>query len=288
MRAFAGLISILGISVLIACGDDSTGPGSATSEEEVFEAYAARQAVALTTVSGDCEVRVGGDDSVRVHLVHAYDPPESFEALLGATSDSVVLREETTGSSTGYSTWALTVPAATAIRFFSTSGDLEVNGVKGQVEATTAAGDISGADLGDLDVSSASGAVSIDGASGSLSISTASGDVDLTGVTVSEASSFLSASGDVTVRLQATAELDLTVSSASGHAVLDYGSNAVQGQFTFTARADNGRIVSPISFDSTDQFTQHGVVYDRKVFTRNGDLPKVTIGTASGTAELRQ
>ena len=54
------------------------------------------------------------------------------------------------------------------------------------------------------------------------------------------------------------------------------------------ARTDSGRIVCPFDFQSETTFKEGGYSYDRKSFTRGGDDPKISIHTASGTAELRR
>jgi hypothetical protein len=76
--------------------------------------------------------------------------------------------------------------------------------------------------------------------------------------------------------------------------VLDYDGNPVTGFFEFTARRDRGRIVSPIKFDTEEEYEPgwgdrgRSVIYLRKTFTKGDDKPVILLGTSSGTAELKK
>jgi len=290
MQALASVVSLVGISLLISCDSDSGTTWTSEDVEEIARAYAGKETVSIRTVSGGCQVRVGPDDSIRVHLEHAHVPPGVFEARFGERERSLLLEEVFDGStSSGYSTWTVTVPAGTTIEFSSASGDLEIEGLEGGVEASIASGDVEIRHFqGELQINTASGDVDLEEISGALQIHTASGEIEITDVTLEAESSFASASGDVEVKLARSAAHDLSVASASGDAILDYDGNAILGRFVFTAKVNGGRIVSPFAFDSEERFTQHEELYDRKSFTRDGDTPTVTIATASGKAQLRQ
>jgi len=295
-------------AMLASCGDDdtATGPNSSAQEEQITWSFASKSLVSLAVVSGEASVDVGAEDSIRVTVVHAYVPAGAFEARYETSADRLALREELEGATSGYSRWTVTVPPQTAVELTSASGDLDVDGVQGGIRvttasgevrirnasgaiaATTASGGIRGDNLnGDLELVSASGGIEIDGATGVCQISTASGDIEVEDITLTDASAFSSASGTVRVKLAASPESDLSVSSASGNAIVNYDGNEVAGYFEFTAREDQGRIVSPVAFESEEQFQQSGVTYDRKSFTQGADQPRVTINTASGKAELR-
>ena len=190
----------------------------------------------------------------------------------------------------------------------SASGDVEVEYVSGGVEIKTASGEIKVEDsVGDLSVSSASGDIEarrikgeeielktasgdieVKDSNGNFEVKSASGDVDAKGVELKGASEFKTASGEIYVKLAVSSKFDLTLASASGDAVLDYGENPVIGYFEFVARADRGRIDSPIKFDKEEEFYHYGQKYMRKSFKRKSDTPRIYIKTASGKAELRK
>lgn len=321
------LIALGWIVLFVACGDDDSGAGPSRSaqEEQINRSFASKSVVRLDAVSGHCSVSVGPHDSIQVEVVHAYEPAGAFEARLEVVGDVLALREVMEGSTSGYSIWTVVVPPQTAIWFSSASGDLGVGGTEGgitastasgkvtirnaaggigihtasgdvemvntsgAIEVSTASGDVHGDNLsGHLDVTTASGAIEIDGADGAFQLRTASGNIDAVGLTLTAASAFSSASGNVKVKLSEGAEHNLSLSSASGKAVLSYDGNELVGYFEFTARDDLGRIVSPVAFESEEQFLQGGVTYNRKSFAAGADVPRVTIGTASGKAELRR
>jgi len=175
------------------------------------------------------------------------------------------------------------------ITISTASGDIEAKSLSGELTASTASGRIELSSLtGEITATAASGRVRINRATGSLEIVAASADVDVSQLVLTGESSFVSASGDVEVSLAATAEHDLTLTSASGDAVLDCNGNEVRGQYVFTAQVYEGEIDSPFAFDLEEEFTQVRTTYDRKSFTRMRDTPVVKINTASGTARLKE
>lgn len=133
-----------------------------------------------------------------------------------------------------------------------------------------------------------SGGANITDARGSFSINSGSGNVTVSEATIAGGSTFNAGSGDIRLTLAASADHDLTFSTGSGKAVLNYYGNTIKGEFEFTAREDRGKIVSPFSFDDETTFTQSGRTYMRKAFTRDKNNPKVTISTGTGTAELKR
>lgn len=310
MKRVIGLGCLFALLALSACGDSDSdsGLGAGSAEREVIDqAFAAKGRVDISTVSGECRVEVGQDDSIRVHLEYAYDPPGAFRAELRQEGGKVVLAENMQGSSSGYSTWTVIVPAETEIDFSSVSGDFEAAGLRSQVEVGSVSGNIDLEDIsGDVSAESVSGNIEADGLSGNIVLqsvsgrvvsdrlrgalvaSSVSGSVDVAGFRSEGAGLFSSVSGDVHVDLAESVQHDLTLLSVSGDAVLDFDGNPVGGSFEFTAKVDKGRIVSPFAFEREEEFTQNGDRYWRKSFARDGDSPKVVIGTVSGRAELKQ
>ena len=153
----------------------------------------------------------------------------------------------------------------------TTSGDIRLDHMSGRIDIRTASGDID-----------------LDGVRGTVMLGSASGDVEVAGLHVDAESGFSSASGDVNVRLAESPVHDLTLSSASGRATLDYAGNRVEGRVEFTALVNRGRINSPFGFDQEETFSRSGQLYARKSFTRGRSTPQITVGTASGTAELKR
>jgi DUF4097 and DUF4098 domain-containing protein YvlB len=122
----------------------------------------------------------------------------------------------------------LRVPQGTELNFDSlsnASGDISLEGVKGNVRVNTASGDITVKRAeGNIEATTASGDVEVTGAAGVVNARTASGDVevDLVEQGRAEEMKFSSASGDVTVRAPANLDADVRLSTASGKLSSDF------------------------------------------------------------------
>ncbi|MEW6413056.1 MAG: DUF4097 family beta strand repeat-containing protein [Candidatus Zixiibacteriota bacterium] len=251
--------------------------------------FDAKEMVKINTISGDCIIRKGEPGKIIVEVDAHYTPYDSFEPKIRERANSIVIDEKFYGSSSGDSDWIITVPDGTRIRFSSASGDFEAHDLKGDFTVSVASGEILLTNCeGEFDLSSASGDVVLEDCRGDFSASSASGRVEGEGVTLTQSSSFSAASGDVDLRLAASPDWGLAVSSASGKALLNFGGNPIKGYFEFVAKEGKGRIISPIDFDGEEVFRRHGDRYIAKAFTRGEDKPEILIETASGKAELRE
>lgn len=279
----------------------------ATESQEITKIFDRKESIDMRFVSGDCHVKKGSDEKIHVQLVYRIDPPDAFEPVFQEKGDELVLKERFHGSSSGSSTWTLTVPDGIEIQFKSASGNFEIADLKCEIKVSTASGEISiensdgefdvstaSGDVsidnskGEFDISTASGEINVNSGSGEYSLSTASGDIDGKEIMVKEESSFSAASGDVYVELAQSSAYDLKLSSASGDAILNFIGNPIQGYFELTAKVRSGRIKSPFKFEKEEEFYRNDQLYMRKSFTRGKDTPKIFIRTASGRAELME
>ncbi|UCH63923.1 MAG: DUF4097 family beta strand repeat protein [Fidelibacterota bacterium] len=310
-----------GIIALATTGCDLTDEGVLI---ETSLAFAGVQGLIIDGVSGDCTIQPADDDTLRVDLSYTY-PESCFEPRYVRDGVELEIKEDFTGATcSGSAQWVITTPDGVEIEFQSASGSFSLTGHQGGVVVNTASGTIDlveytgQADLnsasgnitletvngvinancasghinvseatGELDLNSASGNVAVSDASGELDLNSASGDATSDNVVFTATSSFSSASGDAGVVVAESPAYDLSLSSASGNSVLNYGGNDVQGYFEFTARQSDGTIISPYPFDNETTFSQNGDTYMRKSFTRVSGTPVITISTASGTAELK-
>jgi len=280
---------------------------SATERQEITKTFDRKESIDMRFVSGNCQLKKGTSNKIEVHLVYHIDPPEAFEPVFQEKGDELVLKERFHGSSSGSSTWTLTVPDGIEIQFKSASGDFEVADLKCEIKVNTASGDVSiensdgefrvntaSGDVtvenskGEFDINTASGEIDVTSSSGEYSLNTASGDIDGKEVLVEEESSFSAASGDVYIELATSSAYDLKLSSASGDAILNFNGNPIQGYFEFTAKVRSGRIKSPFKFDNEEEFYRNDQLYVRKSVTKGEDTPIIRISTASGKAELRE
>jgi DUF4097 and DUF4098 domain-containing protein YvlB len=294
-------------------------------KETEIRTYEAKELVEVNTVSGNLVVKVGESDKIIVELEYSVRPRDNYEPRFRERDNAIELSERFHGSSNGSSYWTVTVPKETRIEFSTASGDLVVDGLSGDIDAEIASGNIDIYNCsGDFDLRTASGSIDFDSCGGAFDLSTASGRIRISrcsgvfdlsvasggiraldcrgefdlstasgsvrasDVVIEGRSSFSSASGSAYVTLAESTEFDLSVSSASGKAILDFGGNPVKGYFEFLAREDRGRIEAPYDFDGEDYFRRHGNEYVRKTFAVGGDTPEIRIETASGTAALRK
>jgi DUF4097 and DUF4098 domain-containing protein YvlB len=179
--------------------------------------------------------------------------------------------------------------AAGAKEISTASGDIRIENSNDDIDASTASGRIEAVGgAGDMNLSTASGEIDITDSKGAFDLSCASGEITAKGITIEGESGFSTASGSVEIVLAATSEYDITLSTASGDITLNYNGKPVKGYFEFEARKKRGRISSPYSFDSEEEFEQHGDTYVRKSFSVGGKSPSIYFSTASGSIVLKK
>jgi len=297
---------------------------SLSAQEKVSKTFPAKKMVEMNTTSGDCIIKKGAAGNITVEVEYSVRPSDAFRPEMEERADRIKLWEEWSGSSSGRVKWTVTVPAQTEIEANSASGDISISGLesdievstasgdvtlemcKGDIEASTASGDIELENVeGDLEVSvasgdieasdlkgsfefnTASGDIEMNNASGEFDLSCASGDVEAYKIVITESSEFSTASGDISVSLSQSSEYDISLSAASGDVSLDYGGNTLKGRFEMIARHDGSRISAPVKFDSEETFERHGKEYDKKIITRSGNAPVITLESASGSVTLK-
>lgn len=185
-------------------------------KKEIVKTFKDKTAVHISTVSGDCLVRVVKGNQIKVQLLYDY-PEDCFEAIFVESGSTLELEEDFSGSCSGRSVWKLFVPEKTRIKFKSASGDFDANGLKndlyastasgdielknieGEIEIKSASGDLEASDIkGDLEVKTASGDLEVEDISGSIDIRTASGDIEAKDINGEEIS-IKGASSDIEV-----------------------------------------------------------------------------------------
>lgn len=293
-------------------------------QQEVHKTFPKKETVRIKTVSGDCIIKKGKSNKIEVDLRYSVHPEDAFEPEFDERATSLDIEESWYGRCSGRVEWTISVPESTEIEFSTASGDLSVEGLKSDVDASTASGDVSLTSIegeisvstasgdvfmenisGDLECSTASGEIEGDNINGEIEFSTASGNIDITkssgefdcscasgdidasDITFEDESDFSTASGDVEVSLAETLDVDLEISTASGHILLDYQGLPVKGTFIFTAREDRGDIRAPFAFDEEEEFWRNNHLYMRKTFIKGGSTPRIELSTASGNAILK-
>lgn len=157
----------------------SMGNIYAQKREDIHKTFKGKRLIRIRTVSGDCIIKKGESNKILVDLVSSVQPKEAFEPEFKEIGDVLKLRERWYGSSSGDVTWTLTVPPKTEIEFSTASGDLSIEGMNSSIEAKTASGDIivEGSE-GEFDFNTASGEITIEDTQGEFDLSTASGEIE--------------------------------------------------------------------------------------------------------------
>ena len=284
MRNLKKVLAIVVIVALLAGASAIAGRNG-----EIYKTFPAKERISINTVSGDCIIKKGASDKIEVWLNYDIYPRDAFEPEFSERGRYLKLEENFFGSSNGSSEWIIAVPDGTRIKFSTASGNIAVENLSGEFDFNTASGDIELIDCkGEFDLNSASGDVTLENCTGDFRVGTASGDIRSSGTLMEYSSNFSTASGDVEVELAKTPEVDMSISTASGRAELNYDGNPIKGYFELVARADRGRIVAPFDFDAENRFRRHGERYVAKTYLAETDDPQITLETASGRVTLRE
>lgn len=316
-------LSLIISLIFLSCGVTKTG---ILKSDEIDKTFGKKDNIKMVFVSGDCQVTKSSDELIHIKIISNVSPEKNYEPLITEKENSLELKEVFKGSSNGDVKWLLSVPSGIKISFKAASGNFSVENLKreikvsvasgnininnsegefqistasgnvtaknskGNLKLSTASGNVSVFDSeGKLNLSSASGNVSVENSNGNLKLSSASGNVTAKKVAFSDKSHFSSASGDVYVKLSATPEYDLSLSSASGSAVLDCNGNAVTGLIKLSVEKNKGEIKSSFKFNSEKEITKYDdVIYIEKSLILNSENPTITISTATGVAELKK
>ncbi len=221
----------------------------------------------------------GGDDAQKkVDYLQAHPPIEQD----GNTIKVGRIEDEELQHNVSIS-YEITVPAATRLRSSSGSGDQEVSGLTGPVEASSGSGGLKLANIGDtIHASTGSGHIAIDGVKGAVHASTGSGEIEATGV----AGALHASTGSGSVTLRQTAQGEVYVNTGSGtlhlegvhgevHASTASGDITVEGEGEGEWRLStasgnvNVRLPSQQGFTLRARTVSGGIHTDREMTVQN-------------------
>lgn len=207
--------------------------------------------------------------------------------------------------------YTLTVPADSLLRSRTGSGSHRIEGVRGEVQATTGSGSIVAREIGSLSASSGSGSIDVERVEGSVRANTGSGKIQATGV----GGAITARTGSGSIDVAQAGKGDVEVSSSSGtvrvrgvrgalRASTTSGGLHVQGDprgdwelsaasggvrvdvpdgsgFDLDANTSSGSIDvgMPVSVTSTGRRTLRGTVH--------GGGSRLRIRTSSGSIDIR-
>jgi hypothetical protein len=130
--------------------------------------------------------------------------------------------------------YEIVAPAQTNIRAHSGSGNVQVDGMSGRVEAGTGSGGVTLRNIkGDVQANTGSGSIRATGLRGALRMQTGSGPIDVEGEQTARWD-LQTGSGGIDIRLPKSASFDLSAHTGSGGVTVDF-------PMTVTGRIDANR-----------------------------------------------
>lgn len=317
MKKFPSFVIVLLLINIVASAQNTTN-----------KSFTGIKRIRIATSSGDCEIHKSAGNTVEVEVTHTYDE-RFFKPRFEQSGERLEVGEEFNGRNfNGNVRWKLTVPDGMKLKFSTGSGNLLVDGVSIDLDATSGSGDLEfstmkgivdantgsgNVDLtgfngeakintgsgdmdvkdieGDLDLNCGSGDIKIFQANAYFSINTGSGNISAEKITVSASSRFNTGSGRAKVSLAATPRFDLGVNSGSGDAELNFNGNEIAGEVVMKASKRWGHITAPFEFDKTEEIEQGGGdnnIMIVKTAQKGKATNRITVSTGSGDAVLRK
>lgn len=256
---------------------------------------------------GKTKVFITGSNSgeIEIKLRYIAKPDEKFEVK--ETQRAIYLKanilnydpHKPTQTYFEESTLIITVPHGMYIRCNGSSGEFKVTGFIGVLKAVYGQGRFSINNVeGSINLQLAMLEAKIQHSKGSFNLSSGIGSIRTKDLTVNGKSSFSTGMGIVKISLAREPESELYINSSFNKAQVRFNGHPVTGYFEFIAMADGGRITSPFKFDKEETFLDDIKNYNtsadfgkkddyyRKSFIRGDSIPKITIKTVTGTAQL--
>ncbi len=132
----------------------------------------------ITTVSGDCTIKVTSGTEVQAELEFDVRPARAMHPVLRKSGNTLIVQEKWERDGAGRVKWTLSVPKSTSVEFSTVSGNFAVEGLNGNVTASTISGNVSVSRIsGDVDVKTASGNIKVRDCTGRVKTSSASGRI---------------------------------------------------------------------------------------------------------------
>jgi len=183
----------------------------ASAQKVVDKTFKGKETIDISTVSGDCIIKKGNSDEIKVHLTYTYDD-DCFSYKFKESSDYLKIKEEFDGNCKGKSEWVITIPENTIVEFNSASGNIKISDVSKSIDINTASGDIKLNNIkGKIRINTASGNIQLNTLNVILKLNTASGEISAQNL--EGEINITTASGDVNIN---KTNGELNINSASG------------------------------------------------------------------------
>ena len=193
--------------------------GSGTIDVHTGDSSTVRVSGAIRTAGGWLD---GAGAEKKVRYLEANPPIEQHGNIIkiGRIEDEELQRNISIS-------YEIVVPVETRLRSNSGSGEQNVSGLRGPVEASSGSGNLRLTNIGDMvRASTGSGHISVDGVKGTVRATTGSGEILAIGV----AGGLHASTGSGSITLRQTAPGDVEVSTGSGTLQLEGVHGAVRAQ----------------------------------------------------------
>jgi hypothetical protein len=249
----------------------------------------------LVNISGDIVIKAGGGEDITVDAIKRVRQGSDAQQQLGAVTIDATQQgarvevrtryPEGRGNYRASVDYTVTVPAGTSLDVRSTSGDVQITGVKGSLRADCTSGD-----------------VHIDGADQLEQVKTVSGDITVVGSAGTEVR-VTNYSGDLTLRNVKARNLDVTTISGEAklvdvtaeHAAVKTMSGGVEytgpfargGRYEFTAHSGDVRLTptSNTGFEIDARTFSGDLRCDMPITLTQGEVPaRPSTGLRTGHA----
>lgn len=273
--------------------------------QNLNETYDGVEFLDVSTVTGDITIKKGNSKTIKVK--GEWDTDE-VKVRVSHTGKSLTIEEKSLGNNTDSdaSNWVLMIPDGLDIGMNSGTGDLDISGVNGDLEANTGTGSIQVADMeGRFDVNSGTGSIDINNAKGRFRLNSGTsdvvvmnaegrfdansgtGDVEFKMVNPTGNSTLNSGTGDVEFVVAGKIAADLALNSGTGDATLDFHGNKIDGDIEMKCGLRRGTIVAPFDFDTERKIGYGNNGHIEKTVTIGSGEYDVEISTGTGTAEIK-
>ncbi len=259
------------------------------------ETYGAKDLVKIEIDIGSLVLTSNSSDTIGVECEFDLSGNTSYSPSVTVKNNYLKVEGEVKGSRSNHFranvNWSITVPHGTKVKFEASSGGVTIENFKGEFVGHTGPGAIEISNCsGRFDFKTASGHISVDDSKGVFELTSASGSVNADDVILDDESKFSTKSGDIMVRLSETPDFDLSISTTSGSATLDFNGNKARGYFEMSCLKDRNNIVCPFDFENVRYVRMGGPGTSQKViksFTIESDTPFIEISTFPGPAILK-
>ncbi len=285
-------------------GAFQTAKSQDNKTEEITKTFSTKDVINMNFVSGECKVIKSNDRNINVTVTYKLKNNGSFEPEMEEVGNTLTLNENLKSKTSGAVKWNVSVPSGVKISFNSASGDFHLIDVSTDLIVNTSSGEVTVDNYsGKINATSTSGNIILNNSDGNLTLNTTSGDITVTNsksiftlgstsgnitassITLSGKSSFYSTAGNATLNLSESPDFDLSVSTTSGDAEINYVGNHIAGHFELSVEKKSSSITTPFTNDD-DTKEKHGDTF--RIITIEKETPVIKMYSVSGNLTIRK